>query len=432
MNRKEAEDFVYKSYVKAQRYQNYFVKDAKKRRNDLTRDLLREGKEAPPCIVITGSKGKGSVANMISLILQSEYKVGLMTSPHIADFCERFQVDNVKITDAEFAEQMTMIQDKIETIEAKLPPTECISPMGIQAYLALKYFQSKKTRFNVFECGKGARYDDVNNIRHEYGVINSIFLEHTRELGETLEEIAGDKSYVITGEQKCVYVAKQEPEVLKIILERAESKKVFVKVYGKDFFAENIRYTKQGMLFDVVLEEERYSDILIPLLGEHQAQNCALAFAVGKDILGNINSEKTREKLKLLHWPGRMEIVQKNPFVLLDACINRAGCDNVIKVLEYLEIHKVTLIVGIPDDKDFFGVVKSMRETAENILLTKSGNPHYIFTRKQQERLKEEGIDTIWTDSVEEAIRFSEKMQNPVVILGTTSVVAEVKNEYMR
>lgn len=430
MNRKEAEDFVYKSYMKAQKYQSYGKKDAEKRRNDLTYDLLHKTSD-PPCIVVTGSKGKGSVANMISLILQSEYRVGLMTSPHMSDFCERFQVDNVKITDTEFAKQMTQIQGKIEAIETSLPKEICISPMGIQAYLALKYFQDKETSFNVFECGKGAKYDDVNNIRHEYGVINSIFLEHTRELGETLEEIARDKSYVITGEQKCVYVAKQEPEVLKIILERAESKKVLIKVYGRDFSAANIRYTRQGMLFDVVLRDKTYSDIWIPLLGEHQAYNCALALAIGNDILGNIDFEKIKEKLKLLHWPGRMEIIQNHPFVLLDACINRAGCDNVIKVLKKLDIKKITLVVGIPDDKDFFGVVKAMKAVSEDIILTKSQNPHYVFTKKQQERLKEAGIETTWTDSVPDAIRVSEKKKNPIVILGTTSVVGEVKNEYL-
>lgn len=430
MNRKEAEDFVYKSYMKAQKYQNFYKKDAEKRRNDLTHDLLYKASRTP-CVVITGSKGKGSVANMISLILQTEYKTGLMTSPHIVDFCERFQVNNVKITDEEFAGQMTAIQDKIEALESQLPKEVCISPMGIQAYAALNYFWQKKTQFNIFECGKGAKYDDVNNIRHEYGVINSIFLEHTRELGETLEEIALDKSCIITGEQKCVYVAAQKPEVFKIISERAESKKVPIKVYGKDFFAANIRYTKQGMLFDVILEGKNYSDIAVPLLGEHQAQNCALAFALGKDVLGKINLGKIKENLKHLNWPGRMEILQNNPFVLLDACIHREGCDNVIKVLRYLDIKKITLIAGIPDDKDYFGVVKAMKDVSEDIILTKSQNPHYIFTKKQKGILQENGINTFLTKSVSEAITLAKKMKNPIVILGTTSVVAEVKNEYM-
>ncbi len=450
MNRKQAEDFVYKSYLKAQKYQNYNSKDSEKRRNDLTFDLIRE-KSKTPCVVVTGSKGKGSVANMISQILQTEYKIGLMTSPHIVDFCERFRVNGGKISDEDFAEQMTLIQDEIETIDVSIPKEVCISPMGIQAYMALNYFESQETQFNVFECGKGAKYDDVNNIKHDYAVINSIFLEHTRELGETIEEIAENKSYVITGEQKCVYVAEQTSSVLKIIQDRADKLGVSVKVYGRDFWAENVRYTREGMIFDVLIGEDVYSDITIPLLGEHQAKNCVLAFALCKDVfenlnlpkvkdnledlnlskekdnLGNLNLSKVKENLSKLDWPGRMEVISKNPFVLLDACINGASCENVIKVLNYLDISDITLIVGIPDDKDYPGVVKAMKRIASTIILTKSQNPHYVFTRWQQERLKEEEIRADWTESVSEAIDLAAKKDRPIVILGTTSVIAEVK-----
>ena len=431
MNRKQAEDFVYKSYLKAQKYQEYSSKDSEKRRNDLTYDLIR-GKAGTPCVVITGSKGKGSVANMISEILQSEFTVGLMTSPHIVDFCERFRVNGGKILDEDFVEQMTLIQNEIETIDASIPKDVCISPMGIQAYLALNYFENQGTQFNVFECGKGAKYDDVNNVKHDYAIINSIFLEHTRELGETIEEIAEDKAHVITGEQKCVYVAEQTASVLKIIQNRADSLKVPMKVYGKDFWAENICYTREGMVFDVKIGQEVYSDITIPLLGEHQAKNCALAFALCKDVLENLNLSKEKDdlenqKLSKLNWPGRMEVISKNPFILLDACINRASCENVIKVLNYLSINDITLIVGIPDDKDYEGVVKAMEKSASTIILTKSGNLHYVFTRRQQERLKTEGINVVWTNSVSEALDMAKEIEKPIVILGTTSVIAEVK-----
>ena len=443
MNRKEAEDFVYKSYLKAQKHQTYEAKDSEKRRNDLTYHLLHEESSTPSC-VITGSKGKGSVANMVSQILQTKYTVGLMTSPHIVDFCERFQVNGGKISDEDFAFYMSSIEEEIETIDASLPKDVCISPMGIQAYMALKYFQGRKTDFNVFECGKGAKYDDVNNIKHEYAIMNTIFLEHTRELGETLEEIARDKAHVINGEQKCVYVAEQKKEVMDVILERAKQYGVAIKVYGKDFFADYIRYTKEGMLFDVVIGDDRYSDIVIPLLGEHQSKNCALAMALCKDVMeeGFAKNEsndleekrkldksidKIKENLRKINWPGRMEVLSQEPFVLLDACINSASCKNVLQVLNHLKIEKATVIIGIPDDKDYRGVAEAMKEIASKIILTKSQNPHYIFTKKQQDSLKEKGIDTIWTESIEEAFACGKLEKEPMVILGTTSVIAEVK-----
>ena len=436
---KEAEDFVYASYLRAASHQDYAAKDAGKRHPELTRSLLWQ-KSVTPCIVVTGSKGKGSVSNMISRILQTRFSVGLMTSPHITDFRERFRVNDTMISESDFCRLMTEIQPEILNIASDLPESVCISPMGIQADLALAYFSEKHTDFNVLECGKGAKYDDVNNVRHNYAVINRIFLEHTRELGDTLTAIAEDKSHVITGEQKCVYFAEQEPEVLKVLVRRAEMLQVPYKFYGRDFQAENIRYTCSGMLFDVVIGDNIYPDLQIPLLGEHQAKNCALALAVCMDVMADLCRESNapdifsdtmcnqiRRQLSAIHHPGRMEILSSDPFILLDACIHSASCENVKEVLRHLGISNCTVIVGIPEDKDYAGVVRSMKDVAARIILTRSGNPHYHFSPKQQESLAEEGIGTIWTDSVKQALTLTSSCPDPIVILGTTSVISEVE-----
>ena len=430
---KEAEDFVYDSYLRAATHQDYAAQDAGKRHPELTRSLLRQ-KSIAPCVVVTGSKGKGSVANMISRILQTNLCVGLMTSPHITDFRERFRVNDTMIREADFCRLMAQIQPEILDIASDLPESVCISPMGIQADLALTYFSEKHTDFNVFECGKGAKYDDVNNICHDYAVINRIFLEHTRELGDTLAAIAEDKSHVITGEQKCLYFAEQEPEVLEVLVRRAEAMQVPYKIYGRDFQAENIRYTCSGMLFDVVIGDNIYPDLQIPLLGEHQAKNCALALAVCMDVMADLCRESktfsmpaVRNNLSMLHWPGRMEVLRFDPFVLLDACINSASCENVKEVLRHLGISNCTVIVGIPEDKDYAGVVRSMKDVATRIILTRSGNPHYHFSQHQREVLMQEGILTEWTDSVKQALNLANSFSDAIVILGTTSVISETE-----
>ena len=111
----------------------------------------------------------------------------------------------------------------------------------------------------------------------------------------------------------------------------------------------------------------------------------------------------------------------------LDACIHSASCENVKEVLRHLGISNCTVIVGIPEDKDYAGVIRSMREVANRIILTKSGNPHYHFSQKQQETLAEEDIGTIWTDSVKQALTLAGSCPDPIVILGTTSVISEVE-----
>lgn len=435
---KDAEDFVYASYLRAAAHQDYAAKDAGKRHPELTKSLLLQ-KSVTPCVVITGSKGKGSVANIISQILQTKFSVGLMTSPHITNFRERFRVNDTMIGEADFCQLMEEIRPEILDIASDLPESVCVSPMGIQADLALTYFSEKHTDFNVLECGKGAKYDDVNNVRHDYAVINRIFLEHTRELGDTLTAIAEDKSHVITGEQKSVYFAEQEPEVLEVLLHRAGDLQVPCKIYGRDFHAENIRYTCSGMQFDVVIGDNIYPDLQIPLLGEHQAKNCALALALCADALSDLCRESVvfplpaiRKSLSRLHWPGRMEVLRSDPLILLDACINPASCENVKEVLGHLGIRNGTVIVGIPEDKDYAGVVRSMRDMAKRILLTRSRNPHYRFSQKQQETLAGEGIGTKWTDSVEQALTLAGSFSDPIVILGTTSVISEVEQIFQQ
>ena len=227
---------------------------------------------------------------------------------------------------------------------------------------------------------------------------------------------------------------------MKVLVRRAEAMQVPYKIYGRDFQAENIRYTCSGMLFDVVIGDNIYTDLQIPLLGKHQAINCALALALCVDVMADLCRESNapdifsdtmcnqiRRQLSAIHHPGRMEILSSDPFILLDACIHSASCENVKEVLRHLGISNCTVIVGIPEDKDYAGVIRSMREVANRIILTKSGNPHYHFSQHQREVLMQEGILTEWTDSVKQALNLANSFSDAIVILGTTSVISETE-----
>ena len=431
MNRKEAEDYIYASYLRAERFQNYDSKDAKKRTPSLTKAII-DSLNHTPCVSVTGSKGKGSVAKMISTILQSRHRVGLMTSPHIESFNERFRVNDTPISDDDFVNVVSALKEPFDNIESTLSDAVCISPMGIQAAIGLMYFNVQKTTYNVFELGKGAKYDDVNNINNTYSVINTIFLEHTRELGETIEIIAEDKSCIIKPNQLGVFVAEQQPGAMQVIEDAAKKRNVPLKVYGKDFYADNISYTKEGMLFDVVVGTERFNGLCVPLLGEHQAKNCALAMAVCHEILHDWNISCIKKQLSQIEWPGRMEVISHNPVILLDACINKGSTNNIKKVLIHLGIDKCVFIVGIPDDKDYEGVVCAIQDVSIVTILTKSQNPHYHFTEVQYNKLLEEGINTIISSSVSEAINLAKEYNAPIAILGTTSVISDVKRAIPR
>lgn len=435
MDREQSEEYVYDSYNRAKNKWDFNAPDSEKRSPGLTEPILKKLKKAP-CVVVTGSKGKGSVSCMITNILMSKWKVGLHTSPHIDNFCERFRINMKQIEDDDFVSEIAAIREYLDPIEASLPDNKCISPIGIQAVLALDYFGKNNTDFNVLECGKGAKYDDIPRIPHEYAVINSIFLEHTRELGSTLLEIADNKSYVITGSEKCVFVAQQEKSVTEVICSRAKSFGVAVKVYGRDFEALDIVFEKAGMRFDIKTSRHMYRDVRIPLLGVHQAMNCALAAALCEEIYCEQGANGTEEldsvlraQLAQIKWPGRLEVLSPDPFIMLDACINRASCEDVLETAHMLGISKATVVIGIPDDKDYAGVASKMFSIAESIILTKSDNPHYVFTDKQAIAVREAGadrasIEVVYMDNLEEAIFEARKRSKPVIILGTTSVVA--------
>lgn len=462
MNRKEAEDFVYSSYLRAEKYHVYEEKDAERRHPEFTRELLRK-KSGTPAAIVTGSKGKGSVSKMIAEILQTKFTVGLMTSPHIEDFCERFQVNGEKVSSPLFSMLMEEIRPEIEEIDRKIPKEFSVSPMGIQADFALTWFRSRKTDFNVFECGKGAKLDDVNNILHDYAVMNSVFLEHRRELGNTIAEIAEDKAHVITGREKAVFVGEQTKEAMAVIEKRAALFSVPLKVYGRDFWEENLRTEHTGIVFDLYVFGKRYRDIRLPLLGDFQAKNCALAMAVSETVFSdlsprrdmlperprsdmfpesprsamlpespemgeNLEMDAVRRRLSEINWPGRLELISGEPFILLDCCINRVSTKAVKAVLAERKIEKPVSIIAIPEDKDYRGVVQEMYPLSESIILTRTNNPHYHFSEKQCERMAEEGITTEWAEDFTEAMKKAEEKGLPIVILGTTSLLPEVKN----
>ena len=433
MTVEKAIDYVYASYLKAEPYLDYAAPDSKKRNPEYSREIIKK-RAGVPTVLVTGSKGKGSVSKMIAEIMGTHHKVGLMTSPHILNFNERIQVQGEPVRDEVLAQAVEQVKPEFDAVEETLAQKEYISPMGIQAAAALEIFKAAGVTFQVMECGKGVAFDDVNNVPHKYGVINRIFLEHTRELGKTLGEIAENKSAIMTGEQDAVFTGKQEGEVLKVLHDRAEVCQTPLYEYGKDFWCEDVRYTQKGMKFDVVTRRNRYVDIQIPLLGTYQAENCALAIALCEMELGVLEEAKVKQALQYLEWPGRLEVLSADPLMLLDACINRESCQNVLEALEQLEVNQVTTIIGIPSDKDYLGVAEAMKRVSAHMILTKSQNAHYKFGTEQVEALDQAGIDAEWTESIEEAIhktrshgRDEQAWDRPICILGTTSVISDVK-----
>ena len=430
MTAKEAIDYVYASYLKAEPHLAFEAPDSEKRNPFLTQEIIQK-RSGVPTVLVTGSKGKGSVAKMIAEIMGTYVKTGLMTSPHIFEFRERFQVQGETVSDSVLTKAIESVKPEFDLVEAWLSEREYISPMGIQTAAAQEIFKDADVKFQVMECGKGVAFDDVNNVPHKYAVINRIFPEHTRELGVFPEEISVNKAAIMTGEQAAAFTSEQVPEVRRILKKRAEETGTPLYEYGRHFWCEQVRFTGQGMRFDVVTCKHRYHDIQIPLLGVHQAENCALAIALCEAELGVLEEEKVKAALKYLKWPGRLEVLCASPLMLLDACINRMSCGNVLEALQELGVSGTVTIIGIPADKDYQGVALAMAGVSEHIILTKSQNAHYKFGKEQAEQLSKAAIAADWTESIAEAVSLAreynaveEKWDRPIVISDVKELAA--------
>ncbi len=458
MTMEQAVDYVYASYLKAEPHLEYDAPDSVKRNPALSESIISDiwAQKKTPTVLVTGSKGKGSVSKMIATIMGVHKRVGLMTSPHILRFNERFQIGGEPVEDTVMTAAIEAVKASFDAVEQTLSLQDYISPMAIQAAAALTMFCDADAQFQVMECGKGVAYDDVNNVPHSYAVINKIFLEHTRELGATLAEIAENKAAIMIGNRDVVqdmiateaqkdstdevtghvaFTAAQSPEVMQVLERRAREAGWELRSFGRDFWCENITYTVQGMFFDVVTQRKRYEGIRIPLLGTYQAENCALAMALCEEVLGDtLDFEVVKGALKWLEWPGRLEILSSDPVMLLDACINRTSCANVLEALQQLGISRVNTIIGIPSDKDYQGVAEEMAAVSAQIILTKSSNAHYKFGPEQATILQEKGIPAEWAESFAEALQLARTLQEeaeiaelPLIILGTTSLISDVK-----
>lgn len=434
-NIKEVENFIYESYMKASPNIPSGLPDKDTRNPIFTRKLLDnlgQPDHKQYNILVTGSKGKGSASRLISSILQAHgYKVGLFTSPHLINFKERIRINGIAIKDEDLVKYANHIKPYVENIQQGLSDNTYIGPVGISAVIAMLYYLDNRTRFNVIECGKGARYDDVNMVFSRASVINTVFEEHMPQLGNNILEVAYSKAGVIKPSQDFTFSARQQSGVLDVIDNEANINKVKLLYYDRDFRCSEVKVTSRGTQFNVITKNNNYENLTLRLLGRHQAYNAAMAISVAENILKELDTGIISDCMKNLTWPGRLEIIGTNPTVMLDGCINKECAQYVSEVVQEIERRNTVFIIGIPDDKDYMGVVQSIEQLAGKVILTKTKNPHLKFEDNQYKKVKEVIGDKVSvTHNIDEAMDEARSIVSPedmICIIGTQSLVKETK-----
>ena len=277
---------------------------------------------AYPIIHVAGTKGKGSVCILCASALhEAGYKVGLYTSPHLDDYAERIQVDGQFIPHADLVEMVEAIKPYVAAIPE-------LTTFEITTALAFMYFKQQKVDTAVIEVGLGGRLDATNVVNPVVSVITSISYDHTQLLGNTLTLIAGEKAGIIKPGVPVV-TSPQFEEARQVIERVAHDRGCSSVQVGKDIQFEGVSKSLAGQTIRVWSAGAPPSaaiELSIPLLGAHQAANAATAYAALEifDKLGlKVNHQAIKAGFSKAFWPGRFEIVQHTPPVVLDCAHNR-------------------------------------------------------------------------------------------------------------
>jgi dihydrofolate synthase / folylpolyglutamate synthase len=391
-------------------------------------------------IHIAGTNGKGSTAAMLFSILKSAgYKVGLYTSPHLVHFQERMRVNENLISQHDVCALLEIIKPAIKKVantEGYQHPTffEVITTM------AFIYFYENNVDFSIMEAGLGGRLDATNVCQSLISVISHIDFDHMDKLGNTLADIAYEKAEIIK-EKTHVVNAEQYQEAQEVIKAIAEERHSTLYSVGKEIKPIMTFSDLEGNNFDYSGIFNQYKDLHIPLAGKYQVENASMAIAVA-ELLNNmdyvIHDRAIIEGLDNSKWPGRFEIVLRDPLVILDGAHNPNGVARFGESLKkYIPNKRIIAILGIFSDKDYHNIIKNIVPLTDQVILTMANNPRatptHILAREAGKYINPEKIieKTTVDSAIQEAFKIAEE-DDLICITGSLYTVGEAEAYFLK
>jgi len=374
---------------------------------------------------IAGSKGKGSTAAMIAAVLSTAgFRTGLYTSPHLHTMRERIKVDDQLITEREFADFTAEIKPEVEVTNNGRYGE--LSTFEILTALAFYYFRKQAADFQVLETGLGGRLDATNVANPEICVITSISLDHTAVLGDTIAQIATEKAGIIKP-GVTVVSSPQVPEAAAVIRLVCSDKGAELITVGEEVTWQGKGSSLGEQSLEVKGLKEQY-DLTIPLLGEHQLENAAAAIAA-LEVL-DIRKEHIVSGLASVHWPGRMEVLRKEPLLIADGAHNGDSARRLVESLQkHFQFDRTILIMGTSADKNSSAMVAELAPFFDRVIATASQHPRATAAEELTRKFAQYGVEAQVTENVAQAV--SEALaqagkRDLICATGSLFVVAEV------
>jgi dihydrofolate synthase/folylpolyglutamate synthase len=383
-------------------------------------------------IIVAGTNGKGSVSAMIDSILRAAgHRCALYTSPHLVNIEERIRVGGQEISSTDFARLATEVRQASEYLfqEKQLPtlPTYFEQMTAI----ALCYFSESAVEAAVLEVGLGGRLDATNAVDRILSVVTSIDYDHQGLLGNTIFDITNEKAGVIQNGARAV-IGRQRYQIATDVLMRRCLTEKSLPVFANA--PTNINFSDTGrMTFDYESATGHYSRVLLGLRGRHQAENAASAIEAA-EVLNEIGIRVTREAivkgLRQAHWPGRLELIDDRPAILLDGAHNPAGARALRAYLEETCRRHITLIFGAMNDKDIDGMTSELYEVAQSIVLTQIPGMRSASSARLAKSALDTSHNVIFTETVHQALSWARSVTPPdgiICVAGSLYLVGEVK-----
>jgi dihydrofolate synthase/folylpolyglutamate synthase len=388
---------------------------------------------AAKTVHVAGTKGKGSTTAIISSVInQAGYGTGLYTSPHLFSFTERIQANGRPIPEETFANLTEKIKPSIEAVNRE-GKGQCTT-FEILTALGFTYFREIKADYQVIEVGLGGRLDATNVVRPEVCVITSISLDHTDLLGATVASIAGEKAGIIKN-GNTVVCAPQCVEAMTVIEDICRQRDASLIKVGKDVTWRRQSYSANGQSFSMQGLKAEY-DLTIPLLGDYQLENAAAAVTAVEVLIdrgAEISAGNIADGLKLVRWPGRLQVLRRNPWIIADGAHNAYSLQRLVEAIrQYFSFTRAILVMGTSSDKDIAGMVAEAASLTKDIIVTCSRNPRALKPEVLAGEFAKHGIKPFVSPDVASALKQALLMAGTgdlICATGSMFVVAEALEE---
>lgn len=385
-------------------------------------------------IHIAGTNGKGSTVSFIKDILKEDYKVGSFVSPHLITYCDRIKIGDTEISQEDFAELGDFIIEKEKDIVEEYGDLNLFEFLTIMAII---YFEREGVDLAILEVGMGGRADSTNIFTSReklISIITSISMDHMEYLGDTIEEIADAKAGIIQ-EDGLVVTTNKDPRILGVIEKEAREKSAEL-FYTKDLESEIIKSDLRGIDFKLKLDDEK-EDFHLTQIGDYQVENAIGAiyalYLLNKRGILKISLDDIKKRIKTSTWKGRMEIVSRDPLIILDGAHNFDGIKRLVESLDNFKFKKLHLIMSILADKEHKKMLEEIASYTDEVVFVnldyKRGTSPEELSREASEYGLKGQVMTI--DEALDYYKNSYQDGDLILITGSLYFVSEARSKIL-